>query len=280
MRVSNKAFMALVLCLGMLLGVSSSVAQEMTMDEYEAELATWQQRKEAAQTSLDDCQAAKTDLNSQLEDVQAQIDQTWADIYAEIGTDEAAVKAFMDELKAMDAKADGLLALSPEELFDRRDEITALEEQLAEAKENRISALTEAQNMIATIEGKLTQLNSKLPKASYDDYSVVVGDYLWKISGKSEIYGDPMQWMKIYSVNKEQIKDPDLIYPEQIFKILRGKGDDQYIVAKGDFLQKIAANPEVLGDPASWTKIYEKNKEIIGDDQNMIFPHTVLVIPE
>ena len=116
--------------------------------------------------------------------------------------------------------------------------------------------------------------------AIYDEYTVVVGDYLWKISAKSDIYSDPMQWMRIYSYNKDQIKNPDLIYSDQILKIHRENGEDEYLVAKGDYLQKIAGNANVLGDPSKWTKIYEKNKDIIGEDANMIFPYTVLVIPK
>ena len=135
------------------------------------------------------------------------------------------------------------------------------------------------QNLIATIEGKLTQIKNKMPKAVYDEYTVVVGDYLWKISGKEDIYADPTHWMRIYSYNADQIDNPDLIYPDWVLKIQREVGADEYLVAKGDYLQKIAENPQVLGDPGSWAKIYEKNKDIIGDDPNLIFPHTVLVVP-
>ncbi len=46
-------------------------------------------------------------------------------------------------------------------------------------------------------------------------------DCLWNIAKKSEIYGDPWQWKKIYLANKNKIKDPDLIYPGQVFKIPR-----------------------------------------------------------
>jgi nucleoid-associated protein YgaU len=278
MRVSNKLFIALTICLSLLLGATLSIAQEMTMDDYNAEMAKLNDRVAAAEKALENCNGAKADLAKEIEELQAQKVQVWEAILAEIGTDEAGVEAFLKDLKALDAECDGLLALSPEELFKKREDVCALASKLDEAKKNKISALTKAQDLIAAIEGKLTQIKDKMPAAMYNDYTVIVGDYLWKISGKE--YGDPMQWMKIYSVNKDQIKDADLIFPEQVFKILQGKGLDQYIVEKGDFLQKIAENPQVLGDPASWTKIYEKNKDVIGDDPSLIFPHTVLVIPQ
>ncbi|MBN1898616.1 MAG: DUF4398 domain-containing protein [Spirochaetes bacterium] len=44
-------------------------------------------------------------------------------------------------------------------------------------------------------------------------------DCLWRIAEYKFIYGNPWKWPVIYKANKEQIKDPDLIYPGQIFDI-------------------------------------------------------------
>mgnify|MGYP001408433884 CR=1 FL=1 len=52
-------------------------------------------------------------------------------------------------------------------------------------------------------------------------YTVVKGDCLWNIAKKPVIYGDPFKWPKIYRANKDKIRDPDLIYPRQVFKIPR-----------------------------------------------------------
>jgi len=50
-------------------------------------------------------------------------------------------------------------------------------------------------------------------------YTVMAGDSLWAISGKSEVYGNPYQWPLIYKANRDKIKDADLIYPGQEFDI-------------------------------------------------------------
>lgn len=47
------------------------------------------------------------------------------------------------------------------------------------------------------------------------------GECLWLISEYEEIYNDPFQWPLIYKANRGQIKDPDLIRPEQNFDIPR-----------------------------------------------------------
>jgi nucleoid-associated protein YgaU len=48
-------------------------------------------------------------------------------------------------------------------------------------------------------------------------YTVVAGDTLSKIAKRE--YGDASKWHDIYEANKDTIKNPDLIYPGQTFKI-------------------------------------------------------------
>lgn len=47
------------------------------------------------------------------------------------------------------------------------------------------------------------------------------GECLWWISEYEDIYNDPFMWPLIYGANKDQIANPDLIYPGQEFKIPR-----------------------------------------------------------
>lgn len=51
------------------------------------------------------------------------------------------------------------------------------------------------------------------------EYTVVRGDNLWDISGKSEIYGNPYQWPLLYKQNSNQIDDADLIHPGQVLDV-------------------------------------------------------------
>ncbi len=283
MRFSSKLMVSLAFVLSflLLLGAQLTYAQneKMSMDEYRAQLKDWQDREVAAKKAADECANAVAGMNTEMTAAQAETGQLWGEILTTLGTDQAGYDAYKTKVAALEAKLDGLLALSPEELFKKRDELAAAEAELAELKKDKLSLLTEMQNALAGLEGKIAQLKNKMPKALYDMYTVLPGDYLWKISGKDEIYDNPMHWMRIYSYNKEQIKDPDLIYPKQEFKIQRECGPDEYLVVKGDNLKKIAANPAVYGDPSAWTKIYQKNKAVIGEDSHRIFPHTVLIIP-
>jgi len=74
-------------------------------------------------------------------------------------------------------------------------------------------ARRQAENALAQMQEKDSQMNMM------GQYTVVPGDSLWAISGKSEIYGNPYQWPLIYKANRDKIKDADLIYPGQEFAI-------------------------------------------------------------
>jgi len=269
-----------IIALLMMLAVNLSFAQEkMTMEEYKAQLAEWQKREADAKAAIVNTDQEIEALKQEIAKTETGIDTEWQEIYALLGTDKAGVDDFRNSLEGLESEVEGLASVPPEELFKRRTEINQLEEKLKGYKENNVALLSEMQNKIATIEGKIMRLRASMPKAVYDEYTVIKGDYLWKISGKDDIYNDPYQWMRIYTYNKDQIKDPDLIHPAQIFKIQREVGPNEYLVIKGDWLGKIAANPEVYNDPTKWTKIFEANKDII-NDRNVIYPYQVLTIPE
>ncbi len=271
--------LVVVFSIGLMSSFGFAQEQKLKLEDYKIQLAEWQKREADAKAKIDQLQKEIDALKQQAADLEKQIEEEWNSIYAMLGTDKAGVEAYRKALADLENQVDGLSALSSEELFQRRDEIKAIDEKLGELKANNIYLLSEMQDKVAAIEGKLMQIKNRLPKSIYDNYTVLRGDYLWKISKKPDIYGDPMQWMKIYTYNRELIKDPDLIYPDWVLKIPRQVGPNEYIVTKGDFLRKIASNPEILGDPTQWTKIYEANKDIISDP-NLIYPYQILVIPK
>ena len=282
MKIKGLTITLLSVAIILLLTMSSAVfAQEeakVKMDEYKAQLMEWQSREAAASEKSTALQAEIDALNSQITEVQSQIDGEWEAIYAMIGTDKASVEAFKANLDEIDSKFDGLAALSPEELFRSVEEIDEIKAQLEEAKSDKIAIISCVSNRIAELEGKVASLEAKLPANIFDQYTVLDGDYLWKIAKKDEIYGNAYQWIRIYSVNRDQIKDPDLIYSDQIFNIARGVGRNEHLVAKGEYLAKIAGYAKVLNDPTKWTKLYEANKDMVSDP-SLIYPYQVLTIP-
>lgn len=284
MRIKGNTIVLLSVVTILLLVFSSLLfAQEerkIKMDEYKVQLTGEQTREVEANQKIQTLQTEIDNLKNQISDTQGKIDATWGEVYGLLGVDKASVNAFRGDLNSIGSQLDGLSALSPEELFERREELEALEERVANAKENKISWLTEMENKLADLDAKIANLKVKMPANLYDQYTVLKGDYLWKISKKEDIYDDAYQWIRIYSVNKDQIKDPDLVFPEQVLNIARGVGKNEYLVQGGDWLSKIASSSEIYNDPTKWTKLYEANKDAILTDPNLIFPHQVLTIPK
>jgi nucleoid-associated protein YgaU len=60
-----------------------------------------------------------------------------------------------------------------------------------------------------------------------DNYTVVSGDSLWRISGKDITYKNSLMWPLIYKANRDKIRDPDLIYPKQVFAIPRNYSQEE-----------------------------------------------------
>lgn len=256
-----------------------AVAQEMTMKEYKIQVQQQADREQAANNEIAKCDAEIANLKSQIADIEGQITATWGEIYSAIGVTEADVNAYRDRLNGLERDLNAMGALSPEDLWQRRKEINGIEVQLEEAKNDKIYVLSEMKDKVAALEGKIAQLRAKMPKGMYDEYTVNRGDYLWRISRSSDVYGDPMQWVRIYSYNRDQIKDPDLIYPDQIFKIHRDNAPNEYLVGSGDNLAKIAGSMDVMGDPTKWRALYEANKDVVGDDPGLIYPYQILKFP-
>ncbi|TXM96069.1 LysM peptidoglycan-binding domain-containing protein, partial [Methylobacterium sp. WL103] len=60
--------------------------------------------------------------------------------------------------------------------------------------------------------------------AEVNTAKIIRGDSLWQISRRT--YGAGDRYTVIYDANQQQIRNPDLIYPGQIF-VLPGEGKDK-----------------------------------------------------
>jgi nucleoid-associated protein YgaU len=267
------------LALALLVSMSGpALAQEkkMTRDEYVAQMAELTKREATAQGQivalntqiadlngkLDNCDMAVADLNDQI--------RTLAD-----ATDDE-IMAFGQRLDAIVGQLEGLLALPPEVLIQRRGEVKAIEAEISDMQMSKIAALPEMAMKIDEIGKLLGQLKARIAQPITVDYMVERGDNLWNIAKKETVYDDPYMWPRIYRANKEMIKDPDLIYPKQKLAVPYGVTENQHLVSRGDFLFKIAA--EVYNDASKWHKIYEANKDQVVEP-HLIFPAQVLEIP-
>lgn len=97
-------------------------------------------------------------------------------------------------------------------------------------------------------------------------YTVQAGDTLSGIASK---YGTTYQ--ELARINN--IANPNVIYPGQVIKINGGTVEKIYTVKSGDTLSGIANKYGT-----TWQNIYNKNRDIIGSNPNLIKPGQVLKI--
>jgi len=67
----------------------------------------------------------------------------------------------------------------------------------------------------ATVANTAPKASAAVVVDSIETATVSRGDSLWRISRKT--YGSGYRYTVIHQANQEQIRDPDLIYPGQIF---------------------------------------------------------------
>ena len=80
-------------------------------------------------------------------------------------------------------------------------------------------AVEELRSQLANQEPVTSQTEPNTQTAAQRRYVVKRGDSLSQIAAEPSVYGDAELWEMIYSTNREIIKDPDLIYPNQILII-------------------------------------------------------------
>ena len=195
-----------ILSLVLLLSLSGFAQDdEMTSEEWEAEMTRLAGKKQALTAEIEALNADLDNLNatlSGLQDPEECIDE----LYAIVGATRQDVDNFRNAVNELDGK----IRRKEGPKTDRQADLDAL-------KMNKISALPE---FFDKVHNQMQQaLDNWIDKPDVISYTVVRGDHLWGIAKKKEHYGNPFAWPIIYKANREQIKDPDLIYPNQVFKV-------------------------------------------------------------
>ncbi len=263
--------------------IAQPAGAKMTFEDYQIELQRVKDLEAAAKTEIDQINGRIAGLNSELMDLNNQISSVWSDVYAAAGTTKDKVDGFILTVEKLEASGDDFSRMSSAELFEQIEDLNGLILQVSQAQSNPEACVMEPRERLNRLNIRLERLKAKAAppaKPKEDIYDVVRGDHLWKIAGRQDILGNSMQWPRIWSANRTDISNPDMIYPAQRLRIPRGIGRDQHLVARGDHLSKIAGLSEVYGDPFQWRKIYQANKN--GQhlqDPNLIYPEQILDIP-
>ena len=156
---------------------------------------------------------------------------------------------------------------------------------------NSMKATTGSLTEQAAQESSQTTSSETNIPAGGTTHIVAQGESLWTISQKY-FKGSGYNWVDIASANK--LADPGLIHvgdkltipsvsvrEPKVATVTTARpitvSGASYTTVKGDSLWKIAV--AAYGDGYQWTKIWEANKVLIGNNPNRIYSGSVLEIP-
>jgi len=126
------------------------------------------------------------------------------------------MKAREAELRARLGELEDEAELLREKSEDDQIKIRMLEMQLAEID---LAALPTGETIDSGFPGTVSG-----PPERVDTYMVGQDQSLWSIAGRPEVYGDNSRWLLLYHANRDQIFDPDLIYPGMVLLVPRYPG--------------------------------------------------------
>jgi nucleoid-associated protein YgaU len=177
----------------------------MTEEEWQAEMTRLGEKKTSLLNEIDALKSDIDNLNAQKSGLQSP-EECIDELYALVG----ATRQDVDNFRNAVTELDGKIRRKEGPKKDRQADLDAL-------KMNKISALPEFFNKVHNQMQKA--LDAWVEKPDVISYKVVRGDHLWGIAKKKEHYGNGFAWPIIYKANRDQIKNPDLIYPDQVFKV-------------------------------------------------------------
>ena len=183
--------------------VTFAQEKEMTKDEWQAEITRLTTEKESLTKEVSSLQA---DVNNLKAKSVESYEDCMKELYAMIGATQQDIDNFRNAVNELDGK----ISRKEGPKADRQKDLDAL-------KMNKISALPEFFDKVHNQMQAALDAWVEAPKEI--TYTVVKGDCLWNIAKKPAIYSNPFSWPNIYKANRDQIKNPNLIYPKQEFKI-------------------------------------------------------------
>jgi nucleoid-associated protein YgaU/predicted chitinase len=146
-----------------------------------------------------------------------------------------------------------------------------------------------ALNVIGWVRGKFLKAappDSEGPIGGSRTVTVQSGDSLSRIAQRE--LGDGNRWREIFEANRDQIQDPNRIFPGQVLRLPGAAASPApapapapappatITVNPGDTLSKLAQR--ALGDGGRWQEIFNANRDQISNP-NLIYPGMVLRLP-
>jgi LysM repeat protein/cell division protein FtsB len=207
--------LAFSLIIGTKVALFAQDETEMTEEEWQRQMDEYTAKRDQLNSQISDINKEIDALKKTSADKDAAISKAEEDMYASVGSNKAGVADWRAKFEALEKDCKGKKGTKAE-----------LDIRYAELDKSKIKCLPEFWNRWNDLRKCIDGLVPPPPAG----YTVVKGDCLWKIAGKKEIYGNPKVWPAIWEANKagvisappkvkKTIPNPHWIYPGQVLKI-------------------------------------------------------------
>jgi septal ring factor EnvC (AmiA/AmiB activator) len=223
---SRRVFCGLLLVV-MVFGASNAQTT-MSKDEWQKEMQDNTTLRADLNQQLASLNRDINDLRHQLASLDQQIQSTKDATMAMSGATAAMRHDFEQQLNTLESTVDNLTRMSDADLAAHYGDVEKAQEQDAALTKQKIAAIAEYHRRLQAIQHKLDGLKNAIAQqtieAKHEKVYVVKTwakdrDCLWNIAKKPSVYDNAFLWTKIFEGNRDQIKDPNLIYPHERLKI-------------------------------------------------------------
>ena len=225
-RFSLYAVVAMMVAISSVASAQDNSQQEMKMDDWQAQITSMTAQRDSLKTVLNGLNTDNANLKSQLASLDQQYQSEMQKYLSMLGVTQADMNAFDQALTTLAGQIDNYNKMSDQDLCAHQAEVKSVGAQIDSMKASKLALAAEFYSRVQDLSNSYSQLQARIANCSQmamKTYTVGTWarnrDCLWNISKKRTIYDDPWKWPKIYVANRDQIKNPDLIYPKEVLKI-------------------------------------------------------------
>ena len=225
-RLSIFAVVAMFVAISSVASAQETTQQEMKFDDWQAQMAGLTAQRDSLKKVSDQLNTDNANLKNQLAGLDQQYQAEIQKYLGMIGATHADMTGFDQAIAVVTSQIDNFNKMSDQDLCARQADVRALGIQIDSMKASRLALTADFYSRVQDLSNSYAQLQGRIANCSQiaaKTYTVgtwaMNRDCLWNISKKTTIYDDPWKWPKIYVANRDQIKNPDLIYPKEVLKI-------------------------------------------------------------
>jgi len=220
--------LSILAVVAILFAISSvaSAQEEMKFDDWQAQMTTLTAQRDSLKNVLTQLNTDISGLKSQIASLDQQYQSEMQKYLDMLHATSADMQAFGLALSTLAGQANDYMKMSDQDLCAHRADVQAMGARIDSIKASRLALAAEFYDQVQSLESNYAQLQARIANCSQvASKTYTVGtwarnrDCLWNISKKKTIYDDPWKWPKIYVANRDQIKNPDLIYPKEVLNI-------------------------------------------------------------